>query len=138
MELIASFLRFRNDGTAAVEFAIVGPFLLVLVFGTVVFGVIFSTYNGVQQLAAEAARASVAGLSVTERDQIARSYVTTNIAAYGILDPTRLTVATTSTANAFQVAVTYDLSNSPIFALSKLIPMPSPIVRRSASVVSGS
>lgn len=129
----SSILRCAR-GTSAVEFAIIGPIFLVLVFGLVCFGVIFATYSGVQQLAAEAARASVAGLDATERDQIARTYVVSNAGAYAMLDPTKLSVTTTTQPGAFQVLVTYDLSASPVFSLSKLIPMPSPVVRRAASI----
>ncbi len=56
-------LRFARciRAASAVEFAMLLPLFLVLVFGIVVFGAYFTMVHGVQQLAAEAARSSVAG-----------------------------------------------------------------------------
>ena len=61
---------------AAVEFALVLPFFIALVFGIIIFGSYLAVVHGVQQLAAEAARSSVAGLTDSERASLAQSYVT--------------------------------------------------------------
>jgi Flp pilus assembly protein TadG len=66
-------------GASAVEFAMLLPVFLSLVFGIVVFGSYLAVVHGLQQLAAEAARSSVAGMSSTERSSIATSYVSANI-----------------------------------------------------------
>lgn len=55
------------DATSAIEFALVAPVLLLLLFGIIGYGYILGVYHGVQQIAAEAARASVSGLNDTER-----------------------------------------------------------------------
>ena len=132
-----SRLSVNSQGSVAVEFAFVAPVLLLLTFGIFCFGLIFATYNGVQQLAAEGARATVAGISASERDQLARAYITNNVGAYGVLDPSKITVTTNAQPNAFQVSVAYDLSSLPIFQFAWLVPLPSPTVTRSASVLLG-
>lgn len=139
MKMLSQTKRCGRDrrGAAAVEFAFVAPCLLLLIFGAAVFGSVLTIYHGVQQLAAEAARASVAGLSDSECDQLARSFVAGNAAVYAFLDPTRLTVSTASQGNAFRVAVSYDLSSSFIFGFARLLPMPPPAVTRSAVVQRG-
>ena len=55
------------------------PVFMTLVFGIVVFGSYLAVVHGLQQLAAEAARSSIAGMSATERTSLATSYVTSNI-----------------------------------------------------------
>ncbi len=54
----------RDDGTAALEFAIVAPLLVMLLGGIVAFGMLFARYNEVNAIAAQAARDQAAGYSV--------------------------------------------------------------------------
>ena len=89
-------------GASAVEFAMLLP--LFLVFGIVVFGAYLTMVHGVQQLAAEAARSSVAGLSETERVSLAENYVTTNAASYPLLEADRLTVSAATSGSAIRPA----------------------------------
>jgi Flp pilus assembly protein TadG len=129
--------HFRNDrrGAAAVEFAIVAWCFLLLLLGIVAFGTLFTIYGGVQQLAAEAARASIAGLSDTERDQLARSYITGKIASYSYLDQRRVTVSTVSggsPATTFTVSIDYDLSASAITPFATLFHLPTSLHRASS------
>jgi Flp pilus assembly protein TadG len=130
----------ETDGVSAVEFALVSPIILVLLFGIVCFGTVENTYIGVQQLTSEAARASVAGLSDTERSQIVQTFITSNIGSYAFLDPTKIS-ATSSTINAnpstYQVSVTYNMSGSFIYQFGSFLPLPSPLVQRSAVVLNG-
>lgn len=122
---------------SAVEFALIAPVLILLVFGIVSFGTILATYNGVQQLAAEAARSSIAGLSNAERAQLAQAYVTQNVKAYPFIDPNKVQVTTSSQSMTFQVTVAYDMSGSYVFTLGKLIPLVTPVVQRSAAIQFG-
>lgn len=135
------FLRCRNanrSGSIAVEFAFIAPILMAMLFGIVAFGMVISINNGIQQLVAEAARASVAGLSDTERASLAQAYVGTNASAYPFIKPSRLTLNTSAGPSTFQVSITYDMSDSVAFAMPKFIPLPSPVVTRSAVVQTGS
>jgi Flp pilus assembly protein TadG len=127
-------MRFARDegGATAVEFAMMLPIFLGLTFGIVVFGSYFAMIHGVQQLAAEAARTSVAGLSDTERNSLATSYVTTNVADYPLLDAAKVNVVAAPSGadpNVYVVTVNYDASSSFIFALPFVLPLPTSISR---------
>lgn len=136
---IGKFLAAR-DGAIAVEFAIVAPVFLMIVFGIVMYGSYLSVVHGVQQLAAEAARSSVAGLSEGERSSLANSYITGNVNSYPLIDPAKLTVnaaTSNSDANVFIVSVNYDASGMFIYSLPTFVPMPSPAIVRSAAIPRG-
>lgn len=122
---------------SAVEFAMLLPLFLVLVLGIVMFGAYFTMVHGVQQLAAEAARSSIAGLSEIERVSLAENYVTTNAGSYPLLQPGHLTVsAATSGSDVFVVTVNYDASDNPIFTLP-FVPAPPSTIIRSAAIPFG-
>jgi Flp pilus assembly protein TadG len=133
------FARCRG-AAAAVEFALVVPLFLVLVFGIVVFGSNLSALHCVQQLAAEAARSSVAGLSDGERQALAMQYVAANAGAYPLIAPDRLAVSAGTSASAervFVVTVDYDASRMFIFALPRFVSAPSPHIVRQAAIPFG-
>ena len=122
---------------SAVEFAMLLPLFLVLVAGIVVFGAYLTMVHGVQQLAAEAARSSVAGLSEIERASLAENYVTTNVGSYPLLQPGHLTMsAATSGGGVFVVTINYDASDSIIFTLP-FVPAPPSVIVRSAAIPFG-
>ncbi|WGD53021.1 pilus assembly protein [Bradyrhizobium sp. CB1650] len=134
-------MRFtRNQsGASAVEFAIMLPVFLTIIFGIVVFGCYLTMVHGVQQLAAEAARTSIAGLNDSERSSLATSYVTSSASGYPLLDATKLDVAAApsgSDPNVYVVTVRYDASSSFIFALPFVPPLPS-LIARSAVIPNG-
>jgi Flp pilus assembly protein TadG len=133
------FKPFAADraGASAVEFAFVAPVFILLMLGIVCFGVLFGTYNGVEQLAAESARAAVAGLSAAERTQLAQNYVTANVGAYGFLNPADVTVTTSSQTTTFQVTINYDMSQSFIFKLGATFLTVNPTITRSAAIQNG-
>jgi len=133
----ASFLAGR-DGASAVEFAIVAPLFLLLLLAILAFGTLFGTYHGLQQLAAEATRAAVAGLDSGERERIARGYIARNAAAYPFIDVARLAVTTTEPGSgSFQVSLRYDMSDSFVFRIGEMLPLPSPIIVRTAAIQRG-
>lgn len=134
--------RFQTDQCAAsaVEFAFIAPIMLLLLFGIVVYGHAFGVYHGVQQLAAEAARASVAGLDDAERERLARAHVERSLRAYAFLEPSKLTVRTATTgapAPSFEVTIGYDFSDSAFNRLGALVALPKPVVERRAVVQRG-
>ena len=126
-----------RSGASAVEFALFAPILLLLLFGIAAFGTLLSTYNGVQQITAEAARASLAGSTASERDQLARTFITRALPSYPYLNAAKLTVATSTltTPAAFKVSLSYDLSGSISFNLGTLVPLPAPTLTRSSVVL---
>lgn len=132
------FLRNR-DGASAVEFALVLPLFLAIVFGIVVFGCYLTMVHGVQQLAAEAARTSVAGLSDSERKSLATSYVASNVSTYPLLDAALVSVTaapSTGAAHVYTVTVRYDGSSNFVFSLP-FVPSPPFPITRSAAIPNG-
>ncbi|WP_412771988.1 TadE/TadG family type IV pilus assembly protein [Nitrobacter sp.] len=126
-----------SHGASAVEFAMLLPLFLVLVFGIVVFGAYLTMVHSVQQLAAEAARCSVAGLSESERVSLAENYVTANAGSYPLLQPSHLTVsAAISGSDVFIVTVNYDASGNFIYTLP-FVPSPPSTIARSAAIPFG-
>jgi Flp pilus assembly protein TadG len=130
----------NTRAAAALEFAIVAPMFLMLLFGIVIFGSYLAVVHGVQQLAAEAARTSIAGLSDSERASLAQSYISTNAPSYILINPARLTVnasASATNANVFVVTVSYDDSGSFIFSLPNFVPAPPTTIVASAAIPRG-
>src|ERR1700753_914851 len=116
---MSGFFRCQR-AASAVEFAMLLPLFLTLVFGMVVFGAYLTMVHDVQQLAAEAARSSVAGLTDSERNSIATGYVTSNAGTYPLLIAAKLSVnaaPSTNDANVYVVTVNYDASGSFIYSL---------------------
>jgi Flp pilus assembly protein TadG len=132
------FVRCQR-AASAVEFALLLPLFLAFVFGMVIFGSYLTMVHDVQQLAAEAARSSVAGLTDSERSSIATSYVTSNASTYPLLIAANLSVnaaPSTNDANVYVVTVNYNASGSFIYALP-FVPAPSSMIVRSAAIPYG-
>lgn len=132
-------LRGCNSGASAVEFAIIAPVFLALLFGIVVFGAYLAVVHGVQQLAAEAAHTSIAGSSDAERNSLAVGYVTANANSYPLLTPSHLTVnaaVSNSDANVYVVTVNYDASGLFIYSLP-FVPTSSRTIVRAAAIPRG-
>ena len=132
------FFRCRG-GASAVEFALLLPLVLAVIFGIVVFGSYLAMVHGVQQLAAEAARSSVAGLTDTERNSLATSYVTANASTYPLLVPGNLSVSaapSAANANVYVVTVNYNASGNLIYHLP-FVPAPPTTIVRSAAIQYG-
>jgi Flp pilus assembly protein TadG len=126
-------------GASAVEFAMLLPLFLTMVFGIVVFGSYLAVVHGVQQLAAEAARSSISGMSTSERSSIATSYVSTNVGTYPLISASNISVnAATSPSdpNVFVVTVTYNAAGMFIYSLP-FVPAPSQTIVRSAAIPFG-
>jgi Flp pilus assembly protein TadG len=135
---MSRFFRCQH-GASAVEFALLLPLFLMLVFGIVVFGSYLTMVHDVQQLAAEAARTSVAGVTNNERNSLATGYVAQNASSYPLLAPNNLTVnaaPSSSNANVYVVTVNYNAAGSFIFSLP-FVPTPATTIVRSAAIPYG-
>jgi Flp pilus assembly protein TadG len=136
---LANLTRSKR-GASAVEFAIIAPLFLTVVFGIIIYGSYLTVVHGLDQLAAEAARASVAGLSDSERSSLAQGYVTSTAATYPLIAPAHLTInaaAAPANANVFVVTLNYDASRMFIYSLPGFVPVPSPNMVSSAAIQRG-
>ncbi|WP_426024573.1 TadE/TadG family type IV pilus assembly protein [Brevundimonas sp. PWP3-1b1] len=125
--------RRGREGAAAVEFALVGPILILLLIAIVVYGGWFLMAQSVQALASEGARAAVGGLDAVERDALARREVTAAVRGVA-LDPDRTTIEVAEEAGRLRVVVVYDTGDSLVMALGGMLPRPPVVIRRSAVI----
>ncbi len=124
------------SGAVAVEFAIVGPLFALMLFAIASYGGYFWLAHSVQQLANDGARAALAGLTQSERQQLAQATVGAEVDSYAALDPSLTTVTEREATQAVTVTVSYDASRSG-FWLLPIVPMPSSTIARSATVKLG-
>lgn len=125
--------RLVNDrrATSAVEFALIAPFLLLLVAGILAYGSLFATSLSLQQLAAETARATIGGLNDDERETLAQSHLNATAGGFPLLRADHVTFEFNegSGSNLSKVTLRYDLTGHPAYVLENLIPLPaSPLV----------
>jgi Flp pilus assembly protein TadG len=130
-----------EDGIAALEFAVLAPALLSLMFGIIVYSIYFAASIGVRQAAAEGARAAVAGLSTTERASLAQTRANEVIQNYlpvlGTSAQPVITAVAGATAGTFKVTVSYDMTGSPIMRYGGFIPLPDKTITASVTVTNG-
>ena len=134
----ASIVRFFKDGSgaAAIEFAIVAPVFLLLIMGMLAYGIYFGAIHSLQQLAADAARASISGLNEAERENLARQFLDENANAYAFIDREKLTLDVYDNASGtqFVVSLRYDASHLPIWGLLEGLPLPGKILSRRSTI----
>ena len=133
VENIRAFRR-SESGAVLVEFAIVGPILLVMLFGIVAYGGYFWLSHAVQQVANDAARAAVGGLDSAERNSLAQSSLTGTIGSYPFLEPQSAHVTVVGDSTNLRVSIAYDASHAPFWAMQGLLPMPNTMITRQASI----
>jgi Flp pilus assembly protein TadG len=128
-------------GLAAVEFALLAPALLMLIFAIIIYSLYFAAYMGVRQATMEGARAAVTGMSTSERSQLAIAQATTVLSGYGALMGTSVPPVITAQeqgAGLFQVTVRYDISSSPLLRYGAFLPMPGSTITCQVTVANGS
>lgn len=131
--------RFTRDarGVAAIEFAIVAPLFLAVMFTMIAWGLYLGALHSVQQIAADTARAAVAGLSATERNALASAYIgSMRPGEFALINQKKLNVLVEDDKlrpNQFTVKLTYDASDLPIWNLITFA-LPDAIIARSATI----
>lgn len=128
-------VRSNRLGSAAVEFAIVGPVFILMLIAMVVYGGWFWLAQSVQTTASEAARAAVAGLDEAERRILVMAVAADSRS--GGLDPAKLTMDVTTEDGVLRVRAAYDASGHPVMMLKGLLPSPPVVIERSAVVRAG-
>lgn len=127
----------RRKGSVAVEFALVGPLLILMLMGMALYGGWFWLAQSVQSLATEGARAAVAGLDPAERQALAESLIAAEAQAVYGLAPEDLDVTVDAHAEEIRVRVVLDATGHPIMTLGALIPAPPGRIDRAAVVRMG-
>ncbi|KQS84824.1 TadE/TadG family type IV pilus assembly protein [Rhizobium sp. Leaf383] len=134
--ILSRFSR-NADGVAAIEFAMIAPLFICMLFSMIGWGIYLGACHSIQQIAADTARSAVAGLSSAERMTLATSHVTSGATTgYALIDQAKLTVQVaddTAVANQFTVKLTYDASDLPVWNLMTFA-MPSPMIVRSTTI----
>lgn len=139
-QLIFHRLTKGKSGSSAVEFALLAPVFLLLVFGGLAYGIYFGAAHSVQQLAADAARAAVAGLTHAERTALAQRFIATNGQSYMLIDTARLGVSarpSSADPDQFLVSLAYDAAYLPIWNLYPPIPLPGQIIAYTSTIRNG-
>jgi Flp pilus assembly protein TadG len=133
---LQQFIR-STRGASAVEFALLSPLFILLLMGMAAYGIYFGAAHSVQQIAADAARSAIAGLTESERKSIVTSFVARNAGGYPFIDPARIVVDTHDSradGNQFVVAIAYDASRLPIWYLTSSLSMPGMTIRRESTI----
>jgi Flp pilus assembly protein TadG len=123
-----------DSGAVAVEFAIIGPVLLVMLLGIAAYGGYFWVAHAVQQVANDAARVAIGGLDEAERAQLAQGVIVQQIGDYAYLTANAAEVTLDDADQTLTVNVAYDASHTPFWSLGGLVPMPSSTIVRTATI----
>jgi Flp pilus assembly protein TadG len=139
LKLLRGNLLKDRRGTSAVEFALIAPFLLLVLAGILAYGSIFATSLSLQQLAAETARATIGGLSDSERQSLAQAQLASLKDSYPMLDSTKLTFVfdAGSGSELSRITLRYDMTSHPAWALDKLLPLPASPLTYSMIITDG-
>ncbi|ARR53168.1 pilus assembly protein TadE [Rhizorhabdus wittichii DC-6] len=138
---MTNLVRLGNKGAAAIEFALIAPALIMLMFAILVYSTYFATYIGVRQAAAEGARAALAGLSTSERTTLATARAQQVLDQYGLMLSAGSQPdirAGVGASGSFEVKISYDISGSPIMRYGALLPLPNTTITSSVIVGNGS
>lgn len=134
--LSAGFRR-CEAGTSAVEFALLSPVYFLLMMGMAAYGIYFGCSHSLQQIAADAARVAIAGLSSDERRRLAEDYVGSHAGGYAFVDPTAIEVAVGDNPQdptQFMIALDYDARSLPIWNLFDALPLPGTLIVKRATI----
>lgn len=129
------FHRLHSDdrGAVLIEAAFVLPLVIILLLGSVSYGVWFMAAHSVQQAANEGARAVLAGIDAEDREAIVAEVVSEGVLSAGTVDASKVTVETELEGNVYTVSVSYDISDS-LLRSTSLIPLPEGPITRQARV----
>lgn len=126
-----------ESGAAAVEFALLAPLLLTIVFAIITYGLYFTVLIAVTEAAAVGARAAVAGLDCAERQSLATDAVSAFFTNYGPF-LSSVTPQTACAGGVFRVSVTYPITTLDLGLMSGFLPVPTANPTATVSVSDGS
>jgi Flp pilus assembly protein TadG len=114
-----------------------GPLLTVMLLGIIAYGGCFWISHSIQQLANDAARSTVGGLSTAERQSLAQATLASEAPTYPNLTANLATLSESENGQTVTVSVSYDASASVFWAMRDLVPMPSSTIVRQATIQMG-
>ncbi|MCJ2084957.1 pilus assembly protein [Methylobacterium sp. E-005] len=129
-----------RSGSSAVEFALVTPVLLLFFAGIAMFGICLGAAHNLRQIAAEAARASVAGVTDTERATLVQNTVNRSLSTGAMFRPGSVAVQVGPDPNdttIYTVTLTADTASLGVNVFARLLPMLPTVVRSTVSVRKG-
>jgi hypothetical protein len=110
---VKKFRKINNqNGAAMVEFAIVLPLLLILVFGIIEFGVMFYDKAVITNASREGVRAGITGLGDPEIKQIVLNYCNVNLInldGNDAFDPNKIFISSDGSDLIVRLEYSYDL-----------------------------
>ena len=130
----------ETGGSSAVEFSLLAPVFLMLAFGIIVYGLYFGAAHALQEMAAEAARTSVAGLSADERNSLARQSVDRALAGPSLFRAEDVAVQVgddPADRDVYVVTLTYDSRSMGFARYAGLVPIPPAVLTRTFRVRRG-
>jgi Flp pilus assembly protein TadG len=120
-------------GAALIEFALVLPILLLILLGILGYGGYFWRANVLQQVANDAARAAMPGLTAAERLSLAQGSASAELTQMGGIQRNRVTTTVQESGAILTVRLSYDGRTDPLLKLS-IVPLPSAVIQRVAVV----
>ncbi|MDO7835230.1 TadE/TadG family type IV pilus assembly protein [Sphingobium sp. HBC34] len=123
----------HQGGSSLIEAAFALPILILLLMGILAYGSWFMTAHSLQQAANDAARAAVAGLTMTERRALVDQSVAAARTAFPMPGAQTISIGASETSGYYTVTLRYNLSNAPVFAAIPF-PLPGSVLERSAVV----
>ena len=125
-----------SRGAAIVEFALLAPVLLTILLGVLGYGQYFLLAHSAQQLANDSARATISGMSAAERVGLASAAMARDLSRLPEIKPGTAAIAVEEAPPMVTVRVRIDASAIGLFRI-KLLPMPDPMIERSAVIQQG-
>lgn len=120
-------------GSVLVEAAFALPLMIVILMAVVTYSFWMLAAQSLQQVANDAARAALGGLTATERQMLASHSVEDSLLQAASLKPQLVTTTVRESGGYFTVSLTYDGKDDPFFGTA-IIPLPSTSISRSASI----
>lgn len=125
-----------RSGASAVEFALVAPvfiYILAAIFG---YGLMFMTSISVRQLGADAARATIAGLTLEEKEQLAKEHLAKSATDYMLLEPERVSflIESADDPQITRLQVIYSPEKHPVKVFMGVLPVTDTVFRSDQSI----
>ena len=124
-----------SRAVAAIEFALILPIFLVMIFSMIYVGLYVSVAHSLAEVAADSARYAMVGLDADERRQLAHEWLTATERRYGLVDCVAVAIETAERDGALTVSAAYDITFLPKPPIIAALFAPASTIRRSTTVM---